>query len=144
MTENNAQQWLKILQTQGYRVTKPLKIIVDIVSKSNHILNPTQIFNIAREIYPKIGLVTVYRTVEKMEEASLIERVHMPDGCHSFFQAADGHQHLLICTECGKAEYFEGDNLNLLFNRIGEEFGYKITGHWLQLFGLCETCRKKY
>lgn len=141
MPEIKNNEWLTKLKEKGYRLTRPLKIIVDILAKSNRILNPAQVYSIAKEEYPNIGLVTVYRTVEKLEEAGMIERVHMPDGCQSFFHTAEGHKHLLICTECGKAEYFEGDNLNMLFNQIGENLGYKITGHWLQLFGKCDTCQ---
>ena len=116
--------------------------MIDVLADTNRILNPNEIFEQAKEAYPKIGLVTVYRSMEKLEEAGLIERVHMPDGCHSFFHAADGHQHLLICTNCSKAEYFQGDDLDHLFHKTGQSLGYKISDHWLQLFGLCETCQK--
>jgi Fe2+ or Zn2+ uptake regulation protein len=136
-------EWLAILQDKGYRITKPMKIIVEILANSNHLLNPTEVYLQAKEIYAKIGLVTVYRTMEKMEQADLIDRVHMPDSCQSFFHSCDGHQHLLICTNCGKAHYFEGENLNQFFQSIGNKFGYTVTGHWLQLFGLCEECQKK-
>ena len=133
--------WLNQLQANGHRLTKPLKILVNILAESQFILNPTEVFNIAKKKYPKIGLVTVYRAMEKMESAGLIERVHMPDGCQSFFQAREGHQHLLICLNCGKAEYFEGENLQLFFQKISMQNGYQIQNHWLQLFGICEICQ---
>jgi Fur family ferric uptake transcriptional regulator len=133
--------WLDRLQTNGHRITKPLKILVNILAGSEYILNPTEVFNLAKKKYPKIGLVTVYRSIEKMESAGLIERVHMPDSCESFFQASEGHQHLLICLNCGKAEYFEGENLQNFFQKIGSQNGYQIRDHWLQLFGICENCK---
>ncbi len=132
--------WILILKSKGHRVTKPLRIVVNILADSNFILNPTQVFHQAKEVYPQIGLVTVYRLMEKLEHAGLIERVHMPDGCQSFFQTREGHQHLLICQQCGKAEYFKGEDLNLFFQEIGRENGYLIQDHWLQLFGLCDLC----
>ena len=135
--------WLILLQANGHRLTKPLKILVDILAESHFILNPTEVFNIAKKKYPKIGLVTVYRIMEKMESAGLIERVHMPDGCQSFFQAREGHQHLLICLNCGKAEYFEGEDLQLFFQKISMQNGYQIQNHWLQLFGICEICQNQ-
>lgn len=135
--------WLDQLQANGHRLTKPLKILVNILAESQFILNPTEVFNLAKKIYPKIGLVTVYRAMEKMESAGLIERVHMPDGCQSFFQARDGHQHLLICLNCGKAEYFEGEDLQLFFQKISTQNGYQIQNHWLQLFGICEICQNQ-
>lgn len=139
--ENIRTTWLNQLQANGHRLTKPLKILVNILADSQYILNPTEVFNLAKEKYPKIGLVTVYRSIEKMESAGLIERVHMPDGCQSFFQAREGHQHLLICLNCGKAEYFEGEDLQSFFQKIGIQNGYLIRDHWLQLFGICEICK---
>ena len=142
LKDQKRQNWLTQLQYQGYRITNPMKVIVDILSKSDHLLNPTEIYTQAKNINPKIGLVTVYRTIEKMEQSGLIDRVHMPDSCQSFFQSSDGHQHLLICTNCGRAEYFEGEDLNQFFQKIGERFGYHVNNHWLQLFGLCDNCQQ--
>lgn len=142
MTDLLKNEWLIQLQNKGYRITTPMKIIVDILAKSNHLLNPTEVYIQAKNINPKVGLVTVYRTIEKMEHSGLIDRVHMPDGCQSFFHSSDGHQHLLICTACGKANYFEGENLSLFFQKMGSQFGYDVHDHWLQLFGLCDDCQK--
>jgi len=93
MTQTNKQNldcnldcWMEKLQQKGFRITRPLQIITDILLKSDFILNPTQVYLQAKEKYPRIGLVTVYRTMEKLEHAGLIDRVHMPDGCQSFFQ----------------------------------------------------------
>jgi Fe2+ or Zn2+ uptake regulation protein len=142
VTEFLTNEWLTQLQNKGYRITNPMKIIVDILAKSSHLLNPTQVYLQAKNINPRIGLVTVYRTIEKMEQTGLIDRVHMPDGCQSFFHSSDGHQHLLICTTCGKANYFEGENLSQFFQKMGGQFGYDVHDHWLQLFGICDDCQK--
>lgn len=144
MNDLKNQDWINQLQSHGYRITNPMKVIVDILAKSGHLLNPTEVFVRAKNINPKIGLVTVYRTIEKLEQTGLIDRVHMPDGCQSFFQSSAGHQHLLICTNCGKAEYFEGENLNQFFQKIGEQLGYQVNEHWLQLFGLCHECQSNH
>jgi len=136
------QVWLDQLQNEGYRITNPIKVIVDILSKSERLLNPTEVFLQAKQKNSNIGLVTVYRTMEKLEKLRLIDRVHMPDGCQSFFKSCNGHQHLLICSTCGKAEYFEGENLNQFFQNIGDQFGYLVKDHWLQLFGSCVECKQ--
>ena len=87
--------------------------------------------------------MTVYRTLEKLEELGLIQRVHLPDGCHRYMRSANGHQHILLCTACGRVEFFEGDDLSGLFETIASRSGYRIHEHWLQLFGLCRTCQEK-
>jgi Fe2+ or Zn2+ uptake regulation protein len=133
--------WLAELQNNGYRVTGPRRAVVEIVAASRRALNPADVFGLARQRYPALGLVTVYRTLEKLAELGLIERVHQPGGCHAFLPAAVGHQHLLLCQRCGRAEYFGGDDLGALIGKIAERTGYRIEEHWLQLFGTCAACQ---
>jgi Fe2+ or Zn2+ uptake regulation protein len=83
----------------------------------------------------------VYRTLEKLEELKLIQRVHLPQKCQAYIAAFDGHQHLIICQECGLVEFFQGDNLESLVSRVEMESGYEVKEHWLQLFGLCADCQ---
>jgi Fur family transcriptional regulator, ferric uptake regulator len=132
--------WLDRLQSNGYRLTGPRQAVVEILAKSQFVLDPTQVFLEARLKYPTIGLVTIYRTIEKLEELGLVLRVHQPSGCHSFIAAPAGHQHLMICSSCSRAEYFSGDNLSGLISQIGRDHGFSVQDHWLELFGLCNNC----
>lgn len=133
--------WLAQLQTNGYRLTGPRKAVVGIIAASRRALNAAQIFEMARKRYPALGLVTVYRTLEKLEALHLVERVHQPHDCHAYLPAASGHQHLLLCQKCGQAEYFSGDDLEALIKSIARKTGYVIHEHWLQLVGLCAACQ---
>lgn len=133
-------EWIKQLQTCGYRVTAARQTIVELLVSSTHALSPIEIYDLGRKEYPALGLVTVYRTLERLDELGLIQRVHMPDGCHRYLRATQGHQHLLLCTCCGQVEMFEGDDLSKLTQRVEDTTGYHIQDHWLQLFGLCPRC----
>ena len=135
------EEWLEQLQRSGYRLTAPRKAVVEALANSQRGLNATEIFDLAREIYPTLGLVSVYRTLEYLEGLGLIQRVHHPDACQAFIAGFTGHQHLLICQKCGNTAFFEGDNLEPLFERVAAESGYQIADHWLQLFGLCTECQ---
>ncbi len=137
----NIHEWLERLQESGYRVTDSRRAVVETVAENTYALDPTQIFIAARKIAPRLGLVTVYRTVEKLEELGLLQRVHQPDGCHAYIAAAHGHQHLLICRRCNRAEYFSGDDLDLLIAAVGKDRGFIVQDHWLQLYGLCDRCQ---
>lgn len=137
-----ARSWLTQLRSNGYRLTNARKAVVDTVARTQSALNPLEVYEQARTSYPGLGLVTVYRTLEKLEELGLIQRVHQPGGCNAYLPHADGHQHLIICKQCGKAEYFEGKNLEAFFERVAGEHGFTVTEHWLQLFGLCSECSK--
>lgn len=138
--ENLAKEWINRLQTNGYRVTGPRRAVVEAVASSQHVLSPFDVFERSRARYPRLGLVTVYRTLEKLEELDLIQRVHRPTGCQAFTATGRGHQHLLVCQECGRVEYFSGDRLDGLMAEVADDSGFQIREHWLQLFGLCESC----
>ena len=133
--------WMNQLNQQGYRVTGARRAVVETMAESRHALTPIEVYDMARETYPALGLVTVYRTLEALEQQGLIQRVHQSEGCQAFITAPAGHQHLLLCKECGQAAPFEGDDLDGLIQSIARKTGYQITEHWLQLFGLCPNCR---
>lgn len=133
--------WLIQLQENGYRLTEARRAVVRTIQTSSRALTPVEVFDIARKKYPALGLVSVYRTLEKLEELHLIQRVHQPQGCQAFIAEGSGHEHLLLCQNCGQVMLFEGDDLDGLINTISKKTGYIIRDHWLQLFGLCEACQ---
>lgn len=139
MTASEA--WLEQLHLNGYRITGARRAVVDTVFGSTRALTPLEVYDAARKKYRALGLVTVYRTLEKLEELHLIQRVHQPMGCQAFIAAGVGHQHLLLCQHCGRVEFFEGDDLDALTQSIARKTGYQIQEHWLQLFGLCANCK---
>ena len=133
--------WLNQLQENGYRLTEARRAVVETVQTSSRALTPVEVFDIARKKYRALGLVSVYRTLEKLEELHLVQRVHQPQGCQAFIAESTGHEHLLLCQNCGKVTFFEGDDLDMLIKTISKKSGYLIYEHWLQLFGLCQTCQ---
>ncbi|HLO32074.1 MAG TPA: Fur family transcriptional regulator [Anaerolineales bacterium] len=133
--------WLTQLQENGYRLTAARRAIVEAIRKSTHALTPVQVFDIARKKYHALGLVSVYRTLEKLEELHLIQRVHQPQGCQAFIAESRGHKHLLLCQNCGQVTFFEGDDLDGLIRAISKKTGYQVQEHWLQLLGLCQNCK---
>lgn len=139
--EDRSKDWLACLRASGYRLTGPRRAVVETLAQSDRALSATEIYAQARERYLSLGLVSVYRTLEKLEALGLIQRVHQPDGCQAFIASFTGHQHLLICEQCGRVEFFEGDDLEPLIGRVQAESGYSVHAHWLQLFGLCAACR---
>jgi Fe2+ or Zn2+ uptake regulation protein len=136
-----ADLWLEQLQENGYRLTAARRAVIEAVQNSTRALTPLEVFDMARKKYRALGLVSVYRTLEKLEELHLIQRVHQPQGCQAFIAESNRHEHLLLCQNCGQVAFFEGDDLDALIQSISKKTGYQIREHWLQLFGLCQDCR---
>ena len=131
------------LSRQGYRLTKPRLAVLQVLCASSERLSPADVHQRAREIYPRVGLVTVYRTLDLQAERGLIERVHLENGCHTYVLAKAGHHHQLLCVSCGEVVYFEGDeDIGTLMQRVAKRTGYRISDHWLELVGLCPACQR--
>lgn len=133
--------WQDSLQSNGYRLTDSRRSLVQIMADTTRALSVIELFDLGRKTHPSLGLVTVYRTLEKLEELALVQRVHRPGGCHTYLRAPQDHEHLLICSLCGEGFFFTGDDLTDLIATVGEQTGFLIQDHWLQLFGICMTCQ---
>jgi Fe2+ or Zn2+ uptake regulation protein len=53
------QTWLSRLQENGYRLTTPLRVIVEILVSGERALSPVEVYDLGRQAYPRLGLVTV-------------------------------------------------------------------------------------
>lgn len=139
----SADIWLQHLKHNGYRLTPARRAVVHVMASTPRAITPFEVYERARGSHRALGLVSVYRALEKLEELGLIQRVHQPEGCQAFIPASEGHQHLLICRQCGRTAFFEGDDLRPLIRSISRRSGFTIGEHWLQLFGLCKECQSR-
>ncbi len=131
------------LREHHHKLTKPRRAVLDIVARSEQHLTPAEIFRKAKAKYPRIGLTTVYRTLDLLVELGAIQRIHLTAGCHSYATAARAHGHHLVCRACGRAEAFADCDLDPLMKALQSKTGYAIDLHMLELMGLCPGCKGK-
>jgi Fur family ferric uptake transcriptional regulator len=88
-----------------------------------------------------LGEVTVYRTLEILSALGLIRRLHTEDGCHAYAVATRDHGHHVICRGCKRVVEFGSCDISQIVNAVEQETGFSVTGHWLEVFGLCPECQ---
>lgn len=140
MTE--LERWTTLVEENGGRLTAPRRAIVDLLVHARCAMDALEIYGIVRTKNPRVGLVTVYRTLDLLTRLGLVERIHRSDGCHMVLRAARGHEHVVLCTSCGRAEYLPGEDLSGWIEKVSVKSGFQIQSHWLQLQGLCEDCQQ--
>ena len=129
------------LYARGYKLTAPRQAVLDVVARMTQSLSPAEIYARARRRYPRLGLVTVYRTLDILVEAGMVRRMHKDDGCHGYALAQAAHGHHLICSSCNQVVEFAECDLDALLKNVARKTGFRIEGHWLEVFGLCPKCR---
>jgi Fur family ferric uptake transcriptional regulator len=128
---------------QGHKLTQPRRAILRTLLATPKPLSPAEIQERGQQFYGDLGLVTVYRTLELMEDMGVLRAVHLADGCHGYALATPGHTHHVVCERCHSVVEIVGCDLGHFLDRVAEATGYTITGHWLEIAGICEDCRRK-
>ena len=130
------------LRQYGYKLTPQRRAVIQAITSSQDHLTPATIYKRVHEGYPNIGLVTVYRTLEILAELKLICELHAGGSCRSYTISTPQHHHHLICSNCGIVIDFTSYDLSELEQSLSKESKFRIDGHLLELFGLCQTCQK--
>ena len=140
----NEKQIATILRQQGYRLTAQRRAVLKAIARSRSHLSPAEIYKRAKQEDPKIGLVTVYRTLEILSRLGVICEMRTRGNARSYLiRGTVEHHHHLICTDCATVVDFTGCDLGRLEKRLSRETGFKMKGHLLELSGRCPSCQKK-
>ncbi len=135
-------EWEQCFADAGCRITASRRAVMRVLMEARSPLLPQEILERGRVAHRRLGLVTVYRTLNLLTELNLVRRVHYEDGCRGYLLTSPGHRHALICQGCGRAVEFPGeDDLYALIGRVEAGTGYRVDDHLLQLFGLCPECQ---
>lgn len=123
------------LRAAGVRITRPRRVILEILSDAVDHPDALELFKRAVAIDSSISLSTVYRTMKLLEGIGAIHR-HAFAGGPSRFEPADGEHHdHLIDIDTGDVIEFQSDKIEELQNAIARELGYEIVHHRLELYG---------
>lgn len=129
---------------EGLKATKQREEIVAAFLGSSGHKNLAQIYAQVTKTNPKIGYITVYRTLKLLARLGLATQRKFADGETRYEPAMEGSHHdHLICLDCGKIIEFEDQVLETLQNGIARRHGFKISHHRLELYGRCEDCNRK-
>ena len=130
------------LKDAGLKITLPrVKILQILDGAASHHLSAEDVYKQLLVNDEEIGIGTVYRVLTQFEDAGLVKRHHF-EGGHSVFEIAktEHHDHI-VCVKCGAVEEFTDDGIEHRQGEIAESFGYQLTDHHLNLYGLCPSCR---
>ncbi len=135
----------------NFRMTLPRKLILQCLKNAENYLTADDIFVALYPEYPGIGLATIYRTLNLLEEHEMINKVNLGDGKARFAyqeeEDAVKNYHQMVCKRCFKVikfDEFTDAELDCIKNcqqRYSTQFKFKIESHIVQYYGLCEECQ---
>lgn len=123
------------------RNTRQRQVILEELQKVTSHPTAAELYEMARRRLPRISLGTVYRNLELLVRAGVIQKLQV-SATEARFDG-DPHRHCHVrCVRCGRVD----DAYEVRVDQVERQFksvrGYKIFGHHLELFGLCSGCRE--
>ena len=137
MTDRAPSLIVNRLREEGRRITRERRLVLGIIAENPH-LDAAGIYRLARQLNPKIGLATVYRTLNLLTELDLVNVVSLGED-HSHYEIrGEDHVHL-ICLRCGSVE--EARTSSDLRSLVDFE-GFDVRQGRLELIGYCAKCQR--
>ncbi|MEV4757899.1 transcriptional repressor [Micromonospora sp. NPDC049559] len=93
-----------------------------------------------RERGERVGLTTVYRTLQGLADSGEVDVMRMPGGEHLYRRCSRGHHHHLVCRVCGRTVEVEGPAVESWAERVAAQHGYVGVSHTMEIFGTCPSC----
>ena len=143
MTSSQSLQWFwdgldSYLARNQLKQTKQRRLIVDQFLKLDGHIEAEDLYAAVRKKGHNIGLATVYRTLNLLKDAQLVEQSSFSDGRAVFERIEPGSHHdHLVCLECGHIVEFENDTIEELQEQIALKFNFRLITHKLELYGTC-------
>jgi len=133
----------QMIRDMNLKVTSQRLLILECLSAGrNHVT--------AQEVYEQvllkdrsIGFATVYRFLRNLTEYQFATEVRMGGAPARYELTPQSHHDHLSCTDCGLIVEFENPQIEKLQESVARQFGFKLTHHVLELYGVCPSCQKK-
>jgi Fur family ferric uptake transcriptional regulator len=142
-----AVEWAEVaeakLREHGHKASAPRSAVLESIGRQSCVVSAHDIADELKRRKHRVGIATVYRALEVLEELRLVQRLDlggesarfepaMPDGRH--------HHHHFVCRNCGEAIPFEDEALERAIDALGERLAASVDEHDVILKGRCPDC----
>ena len=128
------------LRKAGLKVTLPrIKILELLESAELHHMSAEEVYKALIGQGEDVGLATVYRVLTQFEQAGIVERHNFENNLSVFEITQEEHHDHLVCDVCGKIIEFNNETIELEQLEVAKEHGFKLSGHSLVLYGICNN-----
>ena len=131
------------LRAERLKSTAQRDTIAKVFLATQRHISVEELYNEVKSLNPRIGYATVYRTMKLLKECGVAAERHFRDGEARYESAQKRHHDHLICERCGKIEEFEEARIETLQEQMAKRLGFRLTGHKMELYGVCRTCRNE-
>ncbi len=129
------------VRQHGCRITRQRAIILQALTDLDGHASAEKIHEKVTHHQADIDLSTVYRTLERLRDLSIVSQTDLGRGCAEYEIVTDQPHHHLVCQRCGRVIDLDHAYLAPAAEAIRRDLGFQPILHHFAIFGECETCR---
>lgn len=127
----------------GSRSTRQRTAVIDTIIDLDNFASAKEIHRELERRDAKVGLTTVYRTLQSLADVDAVDVLRMGNGETLYRHCmTDQHHHHLVCVDCGTTLEIKGGPVETWAEEVAKEHGYTLTGHDAEIYGRCSACQK--
>jgi Fur family ferric uptake transcriptional regulator len=131
-----------LLRRAGCRPTAQRLLVLQALGSADHVSADAALTH-ARARYPSINPSTVYRTLDALVEAGLVNRTDLGAGRLHYELARPHRHHHAVCERCGRVAHLHDESLAPLAAALHAETGYRLTrDREITVPGICPACQE--
>lgn len=129
----------ELLKSSGKSITASRKMVFEVFSKHDAL----SMKQLIEAVSGSMNRASVYRVVDLFVELGVLNRIQI--GWKYKLELSEqfsDHHHHISCKKCHKVEILKHeDALEGHIKTIAKNANYELTGHTLDLVGLCKDCK---
>ena len=125
----------------GVRATRQRAAITQLLDSLGEFRSAQELHDELRRRGENIGLTTVYRTLQAMSAANVVDTLRTDTG-ESVYRRCSGshHHHHLVCRSCGATVEVAGREVETWASEVAAAHGFSDFSHTIEIFGTCAAC----
>lgn len=127
-------------RTTNLRSTRQRAAVSALLDKIDDFRSAQELHDELRRRGEGIGLTTVYRTLQSMSAAGLVDTLRTDSGEALYRRCSTDHHHHLVCRACGATVEVQGREVENWAAEVADEHGYSDISHTIEIFGRCPRC----
>nr|PZM94225.1 MAG: transcriptional repressor [Thermocrispum agreste] len=124
----------------GRRATRQRAAVVELLENIDDFRSAQELHDELRRRGDTIGLTTVYRTLQSLSDAGLVDTMRTESGEVIYRRCSDHHHHHLVCRECGYTVEVEEPAVERWAESVAASNGFVNLRHTVEIVGTCADC----
>ena len=132
------------LRLAGHQVTPPREAVIRAVAAQARPFTAGQLCEAVSQADPGVGRATVFRTLELLESAGVLDRLHAVRGDASYVARDLSSPHTthqyLVCTACDGVTEVVDATLAALLQQVAARQSFRAERGLVEIVGRCQSC----